>query len=249
MTVDFGRTADDYARYRTEFPPEFFTRLAAMGVGTPGQRVVDLGTGTGVLARALAAAGCVVTGVDVSPELLEQARQASKDVTYTVAPAEETGLPGGEWDVVTASQCWHWFDPERATAEVRRLLAPGGRVVLCSRDYLVLPGNLSAASEDLILRYNPGWPMAGGTGIHDEWTVDLGLAGFTDLETFSFDVEVPFTHETWRGRMRSSNGIGATLPADEVAAYDTDLAKLMAERFPEDPLQVTHRVFALVGRV
>lgn len=249
MTVDFGPTAADYARYRTGFPPEFFTRLAALGVGLPGQRIADLGTGTGVLAREFATAGCVVTGVDVAPELLAQAREldaaAGVEVTYRVAPAEETGLPAGAWDVVTAAHCWHWFDAPRAVDEVRRLLAPGGTVALCSRDYVLEPGNVCAASEDLILAYNPGWPMAGSPGTHDEWAADL--EGFADLTTFTFDVDVSYSHEAWRGRMRSSNGVGATLSAAEVAAFDADLTRLLRDRFP-DPLPVPHRVFAMVAR-
>lgn len=250
MTIDFGRTADDYARYRAGFPPEFFTRLAASGIGLPGQRVVDLGTGTGVLARELAAAGCVVTGLDVAPELLDQAREldaaAGVEVTYRAAPAESTGLPGGEWDVVAAAHCWHWFDAPRAVAEVRRLLVPGGAVVLCSRDYVILPGNVCEASEELVLRYNPGWSMAGSPGTHDEWAADL--TGFTDPETFHFDVDVEYTHAAWRGRMRSSNGVGASLPDEAVAAFDADLARLLRERFPGDPLPVPHRVFAMIAR-
>jgi SAM-dependent methyltransferase len=253
MTVDFDPTADDYARHRTGFPPELFTRLAAMGVGTAGQRVADLGTGTGALAHTLAAAGCAVTGVDISAGLLARARARSAEtgvaVTYRQAPAEETGLPGGVWDVVCAAQCWHWFDGPRVVAEVRRLLAPGGALVVCSRDYLVLPGDVAAVSEELVLRYNPGWAMAGGTGIHGEWAADLGLGGLTGLETFSFDVDVPHSHEAWRGRMRSSNGVGTALPADRVAAFDADLARVLRERFPEEPLRVPHRVFALVVRV
>ncbi len=249
-SIDFGRTATDYAKYRAGFPPEFFTRLAAFGIGVPGQRIADLGTGTGALARELAAAGSVVTGVDVAPELLDQAREldaaAGVEVTYRVAPAEDTGLPGGAWDVVTAAHCWHWFDAPRAVAEVRRLLVPGGAVVLCSRDYLILPGNVCEASEELILSYNPGWPMAGSPGTHDEWAEDL--TGFTDLETFSFDVDVPYTHAAWRGRMRSSNGVGASLPDEAVAAFDADLARLLRERFGEEPLPVPHRVFAVVAR-
>ena len=68
----------------------FYTRLATMGVGVAGQRIVDVGTGTGVLARGFAAAGCVVTGVDIAPELLDQARQQDAgQVTYLVAPAED----------------------------------------------------------------------------------------------------------------------------------------------------------------
>ena len=51
MSVDFGRTARDYGAHRAGFPAEFFSRARAMGVGLAGQRVVDLGTGTGTVAR------------------------------------------------------------------------------------------------------------------------------------------------------------------------------------------------------
>jgi SAM-dependent methyltransferase len=250
--VDFGRTASDYGRYRTAFPPELFTRLAAAGVGLPGGRVVDLGTGTGVLARAFAAAGCAVTGVDIAPQMLDEAREqdtaAGVEVTYRVAPAEDTGLPAGAWDVVCAGQSWHWFDRDRAVAEARRLLVPGGALVVCSRDYLVRPGNVCAASEELVLTRNPGWDRAGGTGRHEEWAIEPAAAGFTDIETFAFDIDVPFTHEAWRGRMRSCNGIGASLPPSGVAAFDADLTRLLHDRFPEEPLMVPHRVWALIAR-
>jgi len=63
------------------------------------------------------------------------------------------------------------------------------------------------------------------------------------------DVDVPFTHDAWRGRMRSSNGVGASLSAAEVAAFDAELARLLRERFPEEPLVVPHRVWALVARL
>ena len=253
MTVDFGKTAHDYATYRTVFPPELFARLAGVGVGVAGQRVVDLGTGTGVLARGFAAGGCTVTGVDVAPELLEQGRQqdgvAGVSVDYRVAPAEETGLAGGMWDVVSAGQCWHWFDRERVAMEVRRLLVAGGVLVICYRDYEVVPGNVCAASEELVVAYNPGWPLAGGVGIDaGQWEVELGAAGFVDVEMISFEVIVPFTHESWRGRMRSSNGVGASLSEARVAEFDADLAALLRERFPEEPLLVPHRIWALVAK-
>jgi SAM-dependent methyltransferase len=250
MTVDFGRVAADYAAYRAGFPDELFSRLEAMGVGLAGQRVLDLGTGTGALARVFARRACAVTGLDPAPALLDEARrldaEAGVDVSYRVGRAEDTGLQAGGWDVVAAGQCWHWFDRRGAAEEVRRLLVPGGALVICHMDYLVQPGNVSAASEELILEHNPAWAMSGGTGIHADWTRDV--TGFTGLETFSFDVSIPFAHEAWRGRMRTCNGVGASLPDPVVADFDAALARLLAERFPDEPLVVPHRVWALIAR-
>lgn len=48
--------------------------------------------------------------------------------------------------------------------------------------------------------------------------------------------------------MRSSNGVGASLPEPEVAAFDADLARLLSERFPKEPLMVPHRIWALIAR-
>lgn len=252
MTVDFGRTAADYGAYRAAYPAELFARLRSLGVGVKGQRIVDLGTGTGAFAREFARAGCTVTGVDLAGALLAEARRldaaAAVEVEYVQAPAENTGLPSHGCDGVTAAQCWHWFDRPRASAETRRLLVPGGRLAICHLDYLPRAGNVCAASEALVLQFNPRWTMAGGTGMHPEWVGDVTQAGFRDIETFSFDVEIAFTHEAWRGRMRTCNGVGASLPDSLVAAFDEALARLLAERFPEQPLSVPHRASAVVAR-
>jgi SAM-dependent methyltransferase len=244
--VDFGRTAQDYARYRTDFPPELFTRLGALGVGAAGARVADVGTGTGVLARGFAARGAVVTGLDVAAEMVEQARLAGGDVTYRVGSAEDTGLAGEAWDVVSAGQCWHWFDRDAAAAEAFRLLVPGGALVICYRDYVVEPGNVCAVSEELVLAHNPTWPLAGTSGHRTGWPRELTGAGFARQVTESFVVDVEFTHEQWRGRMRTCNGVGASLTDTQVAAYDADLAAILGERFPE-PLVVPHDVWLLVA--
>ncbi len=250
--VDFNRTATDYAAYRSGFPDELFVRLRALGVGLPGQVVLDLGTGTGALARGFARSGCAVTGMDPAPALLEEARrldaEAGVEIGYEVGRAEQTGLEESSFHVVSAGQCWHWFDRPRAAEEAGRLLVPGGALVICHRDYLAQRGNVCAATEELILEYNPGWTMAGSTGIYPAWALDAADAGFVGLETFSFDVTVPYSHEAWRGRMRTCNGVGASLSDTVVADFDAALGRLLAERFGDDPLGVPHRIWALVGR-
>jgi SAM-dependent methyltransferase len=253
VSIDFNPTAADYSAYRPAFPERLFARLAAMGVGLPGQRVVDLGTGTGALARGLARLGCHVTGVDIADALLGEARRrdssAGVGIAYRVAPAESTGLPAGCWDVVAAGQCWHWFNRPEAAAEARRLLGRSGCLVICHHDYLSLPGNVCAATEALILQLNPRWSMAGSTGIYPAWTVDAGRAGFERIETFSFDGLITFSHEAWRGRMRTCNGVGASLPPETIAEFDRALEQLLREQFPSETLAVPHRVWAMVARV
>lgn len=244
--MDFGRTAADYGRFRTTFPDEFFTRLARRRIGLAGQRIVDLGTGSGLLARSFAAAGCSVTGVDVARELLDDAAAQGPEVTYRLAPAEDTGLPGCAWNVVSAAQCWHWFDRPRVMAEVRRLLADGGALLICGRDYSLAPGSIGALSEELVLRHNPNWSGAGRLTDQSGWADELRDNGFEPVDTFEFDVDVPFRHEQWRGRMRSSNGVGAALGPAEVAAFDDDLTRLLVERFPE-PLTVSHQIWAITA--
>jgi SAM-dependent methyltransferase len=250
MNVDFGRTSQDYGRYRAGFPPALFERLQRFGIGLPGQRVLDLGTGTGTLARGLARLGCDVTGLDPAALQLEEARrldgEAGVSVSYTVATAEETGLPDAAFDVVTAGQCWHWFDRGRAVQEVRRLLVPEGRLVIAHFDWIPLPGNIVEATEKLIESYNSEWSMGGGTGLWPAWLGDVSVAGFLDIETFSFDTDPLYSHEAWRGRIRASAGVAASLSPEQVVRFDDDLRDMLAQRFPNDPQGVPHRVFAVV---
>ena len=103
MTIDFGLTANDYARHRAGFPESFFERVAAYGVVLHGQAVVDLGTGTGTLARNFARRGCVVTGIDPAANMLEQAKQLSVaegvTIDYRLATAE------ADWSSRRVSRC------------------------------------------------------------------------------------------------------------------------------------------------
>lgn len=169
MSIDFGRTAQDYGRHRAGFPPEFFRRPAqSWRLGCEGERLLDVGTGT--LARGFAVMGCRVTGLDPSEPLMKRARvldeEAGVRIEYRVGKAEDTGLAGGSFDAVTAGQCWHWFESGRAAAEVLRLLAPGGQLIIAHFDWLPLPGNMVEATEALILRHNPTWGLAGKNGLY-----------------------------------------------------------------------------------
>ncbi|MHC4262516.1 MAG: class I SAM-dependent methyltransferase [Planctomycetota bacterium] len=249
--VDFGRTADDYQRFRAGFPERFFASIADRSWIAPGQRALDLGTGTGTVARGLARRGLSVTGLDPAPHMVERARELDTrigvEVEYRVGRAEDVDVPDGTLDLVTAGQCWHWFDGPRTAAEVARVLRPGGRVIVAHFDWLPLPGNVVEAAESLMLAHNPKWALAGSTGLYPDWFEHLAGAGFESLESFSFDIDQPYSHEAWRGRIRASSGVSASLSREGSERFDREHARLLHERFPEDPLSVPHRVWAVSG--
>lgn len=252
MNVDFGKTAQDYGKHRAGFPERFFDRLFKEGLVSNGDQVLDLGTGTGTLARGFAQRGCHVIGLDPSTPLLEEAMRldeaAGVFIRYVEARAENTQLPPASLHVVVAGQCWHWFDRSAAAREVRRVLKPSGLLVIAHFDWVPLPGNVVDATEKLIMQHNPNWKLAGGTGLHPQWLADAALAGFEDIETFSFDEPTPYTHEAWRGRIRASAGVAASMKPEAVARFDADLAALLAAHYPADPLLVPHRVWAMTAR-
>lgn len=124
-----------YDRYRPRTPPELVTVLTRYIESARPDLVVDLGTGTGLSARAWAATAERVIGVEPNLAMLTEAERATTEanVSYRLAFAYATGLDTATADIVTCSQSLHWMDPEPTFAEAARLLRPGG--VFAAYDY------------------------------------------------------------------------------------------------------------------
>ena len=139
----FGSAADDYTRYHKCFPPETIDRLVEHGIGAAGQRVLDLGCGTGTIARQMAARGCSVVGLDVDARMLEAAIEMADadyvDGDWGEAPAASIGLPDAAVDAAVAGPSWHWICQVAAVSEGRAPVAPDGRLSL---------GGLEALTSD-----------------------------------------------------------------------------------------------------
>lgn len=224
----------------------FFDLLKTLGVGVPGQRILDLGTGVGFLALRFAQQGAGVTGVDISDAQIQQALRSAESlgvsVDFQTRPAEDTGLPSVSFDVITASQSWPYFDKVRAIAEVKRLLKPEGLLVTSHLVWLPRQDPIAKASEQLVLQHNPKWTAADLSG--DVQTLPKWAESDFRLHAmFVFDERIPFTWESWRGRFRACRGLGATLAPEQVEAFDREHDALLRSTTPEH-FTVLHRIDA-----
>ena len=124
----FTGAAAGYARFRPGYPEALVDWVVAEAAVRAGDRVADVGCGTGILTRMLARRGFDVLGLDPNEDMLAEARAAGGGAEYLRADAEATGLPGRSVALVTVAQAFHWFDLDAALGELHRVLGPHGHV-------------------------------------------------------------------------------------------------------------------------
>ena len=120
--LTFGRLAAEYARWRPSYPGDAVDWLLPPG----STRVADVGAGTGQLTTRLLERGIAVDAVEPDPAMADELQQSCPSATTHVAGADALPLADASVDAVLVATAWHWFPFERAVAEVRRVLRPGG---------------------------------------------------------------------------------------------------------------------------
>ena len=241
---DFGRTSENYARYRDIYPQSMYDKLICHGIGKDGQTILDLGSGTGVVALHLAETGAHITATDISENQIAQAKQTAAEkgidnITFKVCGAEDTGFPDSAFDAVTAVQCFHYFDAEKAADEIRRVLKPCGLFCKIFMDWLPYEDDILAEMEALVLKYNPTW-NGGGFREFSYTFPDWARDKFELKSVESYDAILEFTKEAWLGRVLSCRGVGASLSPDEVARFEQEYRSIL-EKYDE-PLHLKHQI-------
>jgi trans-aconitate methyltransferase len=119
--------ADNYARH-AHFVPALGAPVLELLAPQPGERILDLGCGDGVLTEKIAAAGATVVGVDAAPDMIAAARARGLDAR--VCAGEKLAFTS-EFDAVFSNAALHWMAsaPDAVIAGVKRALKPGGRFV------------------------------------------------------------------------------------------------------------------------
>lgn len=233
---DWGKTSEEYAMYRDIYPEEFYKKIVDRGLCIDEQNVLDIGTGTGVLPRNMYKYGANWTGTDISPKQIEQAKQLAKaagmNITFQAAATEDLDFPDESFDVITACQCFWYFDHERVMPHLAKLLKPNGRLLILYMAWLPYEDEIAGASEELVLQYSPNWSGA-GERMHPI-SIPQEAYDYFELEDHEeYNLNVTFTKETWHGRMKACRGVGASLSNEELERWEKEHKQMLMEKAPE----------------
>ncbi|MEU6776841.1 class I SAM-dependent methyltransferase [Streptomyces sp. NPDC046759] len=224
VAESFGSDAERYDRARPRYPRALVDRIVA---ASPGPDVLDVGCGTGIVARQFQEAGCRVLGVDVDARMAGLARQRGTDVE--VASFEAWDPAGRRFDAVVSGQTWHWVDAVAGAAKAAQALRPGGRLALFWNAGQPGP-DVAQAFAEVYRRVLPDSLAArqGTVSAVDGYaalcaTAADGIrkaAGFTAPEQSRFDWEQSCTRDEWLDQL-PTQGAFTRLSRDELASVLT----------------------------
>jgi ubiquinone/menaquinone biosynthesis C-methylase UbiE len=224
-----------YERGRPSYPGSIVALLTERLGLRPGSRVADIAAGTGKLTRRLTSTPAAVTAVEPMPGMRVQLRAHAPEASVVAARAEQLPLASGCVDAVTVAQAFHWFDVPAAARELRRVLRPGGRLVLVTNSRRTSAPWLQTM-WDVLSRYEQLAPKPRSTR---GWRRLLGETGdFGPFERFELPNEQRFaTLADFDARFASISFVILLAEADRLALL-RDLHRVVAD---VDPLVVPLR--------
>ncbi|MGV3709363.1 MAG: class I SAM-dependent methyltransferase [Gemmatimonas sp.] len=158
----FTSRVSNYVRFRPGYPREIIEVLQTVCALSPDSIVADIGSGTGFLSDLFLANGNMVLGVEPNAAMRDAAEFRLSSNTRFVSvdgTAEHTTLTSSTVDIVAAAQAFHWFDAEAARTEFRRILKPGGWVVLVWNERTTADDALGEAYHAFLMEYALGYEV------------------------------------------------------------------------------------------
>jgi SAM-dependent methyltransferase len=233
----FAGLADDYIRYRPPYPREVLDGLLDEAKAPPGARLLDLASGPGRVALAVASRFAEVWAVDLEPDMIkagrrEAARLGIGNVHWRVGRAEDFEAPVGSFGLITVGEAFHRLDRVRVAAMAHAWLKSGGAFATLGsgvaadafapwrrivsgivRDFIGEPARRLGAPNS-----TPAAELA-------DQEQAIRDAGFVDVATRSFAVPHEWTLETLLGNARSNSTLSRRALGDRHPAFETALAK------------------------
>ncbi|MFH9742670.1 methyltransferase domain-containing protein [Streptomyces roseolus] len=239
----FGSEAADYARYRPGLPDTAIRLLAATQHGVPDPVLLDLGTGTGQVPRALLPVLrrlVRIDLVDVNQYMLETALTALEPVrgsctvnaftgeAHTFTPTE----PGRAPTLITCCRSFHWMSRAEVLNMADRVAAPSAIVAIMGDGSLwTHETDWTAALRGLIQTYLGDDRRAGTRGTYAgparSYEEDLANSAFSDVTEHRFPVARAWTPEDVLGYLRTTSFARPTLFADRHHEFEAEALRLL----------------------
>jgi ubiquinone/menaquinone biosynthesis C-methylase UbiE len=227
-TERFSDRVDDYIKYRPHYSPEVVQALRSKCGLSPEHIVIDVGCGTGLLAKIFLENGNRVIGVEPNANMRaagEQYLSPFEKFSMVSGSAENTSLPNHHADFVIAGQSFHWFQPDATRREFARILKPGGWTALIWHDRDMESTPFLRAYEAFLIQYSTDYT----TVAHSKVANYGALERFYSPDKMHLIVQATQQHfdlAGLRGRLLSSSYAPREGPAAD--AMLRELPKLFA---------------------
>jgi SAM-dependent methyltransferase len=248
-TEKFTGKASIYEKYRPQYPTEFLNYLYDEMEFSAKSLIADIGSGTGILSKQLLDRGSRVIGVEPNDNMRQAAEKALTNYQGYISvngSAEKTTLMDNSVDFITVAQAFHWFDAAGFRTECRRILKPGGRVVLVwnsrvtNSELVIQNGHIC---EKLCLNFKG---FSGGQEENPETFSDFFEAGVCDYRTF--DNNQVFDKDSFIGRNLSASYAPAETDSN-YRLFVEELSELFLKHSVDGKLTMPNITRSYTGKV
>ena len=249
----FASNVAFYERYRLGYPDRLLRRLVALAGLKPGDAVLDLGTGTGMLAIAFARLGMSVTALDPEPAMLAAAKTAAGDLPIVFVQGGSADLTPdmGPFQLVAMGRSFHWMDRAATLAVLDRIVAPGGGVALFHDAHPPVEENRwFKLLYDVARKFgrNENEHVKERDGGHRRYEPFLFASAFTELDWLSVTIRQAITIDDIIGRAFSMSTCSPDRLGARRDAFAAQLRAALRDLAPDGTFTEIAELVALLAR-
>ncbi|WFR61123.1 class I SAM-dependent methyltransferase [Paenibacillus amylolyticus] len=202
----FSSRVDSYLKYRPSYPNEAIDYLYDVVGLRANSTISDIGSGTGIISKLLLERGSYVVAVEPNQAMRKAAEQMLENdpkFQSISGSAESTELPDQSVDFIVCAQAFHWFDRSAAQIEFRRILRPGGRVILIWNSRLTKGTPFREEYNKLLHTYGTDYDKVNHKNISQAILLSFFKEG--SMHEMRFRMSQEFDFEGLKGRLLSSS--------------------------------------------